>query len=363
MTSKYLATLTPSRKHRAVFSWVFTLVVCYSIEFYGPNKAAVRHDSAAQKELSVSAVVKKKEGDGIGSWQLVDWQYPITDDEELRFNCEMATFKSSTSEKEAQMCVHDFAESISTYIKRDGNWIDCNILPSLWNEGGHDGDTTDESLDYYYVDIGTNIGSCVMEMLLGTDAKIIAFEPHPMNVYNLKKTISQLDKSYQDRLMLFPIGLGDATGTATIYSANNNMGNSVIDKIIKDGRPQKFDEKYQFTIHVERLDSILDSNNINVKLLKMDAQGYECKILEGMGADLAEKIDIVKFEYAGQWLRGHGCMDILQRVRKYRFNIYKKYENGNFLDWLDGEKTNLGGNMHLDLFASKSKRRSIVKIR
>ena len=65
-----------------------------------------------------------------------------------------------------------------------------------------------------------------MEMLLSTKAKIIAFEPHPMNVFNIKKTVSQLDKSYQDRLMLFPIGLGSESSNFTIYSASNNMGNS-----------------------------------------------------------------------------------------------------------------------------------------
>ena len=55
---------------------------------------------------------------------------------------------------------------------------------------------------------------------------IIAFEPHPMNVYNLKKSVSQLDKSYQDRLMLFPIGLAESANQSTIFSANDNMGNS-----------------------------------------------------------------------------------------------------------------------------------------
>jgi hypothetical protein len=98
----------------------------------------------------------------------------------------------------------------------------CDILPTLWKDGDHD--ETDKSL--YYVEIGANIGSCVMEMLLGTNAKIIAFEPHPMNVYNIKKTVSQLDKSYQDRLLLFPIGLGSEIITSTIYSATGNMGNS-----------------------------------------------------------------------------------------------------------------------------------------
>ena len=127
--------------------------------------------------------------------------------------------------------------------------------------------------------------------------------------------------------MLFTVGLGDVNITTTIYNANNNLGNLAIAKIIKDGRPQKINESLQFPIHVERLDSILDSNSIHVKLMKMDAPGYECKILEGMGKDLAEKIGIVKFEYAGKWLQGHGCMDILPRMSKnYLFDIYRKWK-------------------------------------
>ena len=113
--------------------------------------------------------------------------------------------------------------------------------------------------------------------MLGTDASIIAFDPHPMNLYNLKKIISQLDKTYQDRLMIFTVGLGDVNITTTIYNANNNLGNLAIAKIIKDGRPQKFNESLQFPIHVERLDSILDSNSINVKLMKMDAPGTSAR--------------------------------------------------------------------------------------
>lgn len=66
-----------------------------------------------------------------------------------------------------------------------------------------------------YLDIGGNIGSCVMEMLLSTNASIVAFEPHPMNLYNVKKTMSYLGKEYQDRLLLFPVGLGGVQNMTT----------------------------------------------------------------------------------------------------------------------------------------------------
>ena len=354
-----------ARHKRCILSLTMTLIVCYAVEFRGPRSNRADSDNTSVNTITINAdeqrtlnILKIKEGDELGSWELFDWKYPTTDNEEKQFICEMTTFKSSSG-KEAKMCVHAFEDIISDSIRRDGNWRDCNVLSELWNEQKKKNATDDPLLDYYYVDIGMNIGSCVMEMLLETDAKIIAFEPHPLNLYNLKKTISQLDKSYQDRLLLFPIGLGNVTSTSTIYSASNNMGNSVIGKIIKDGKSlgQKFDAKYQFIIFVERLDSILESNNIhNIRLMKMDAQGFECKILEGMGSNLASKITMVKFEYAGQHLLGQGCTDFLQRMNAYQFSIYTHYRGGgNFTSWIDdGEKTSLGrvgSDLNLDLFA------------
>ena len=105
-------------------------------------------------------------------------------------------------------------------------------------------------------------------------------------------------------------------------------------------------------MYVERLDSILESKKIKVGLLKMDAQGFECKILEGMGGEVAEQIDVMKFEYADHWLFSHGCMDLLPRVMNYSFDVYRDYENGAFTWMVDGD-TDLGTNVIIDLIATK----------
>ena len=62
-------------------------------------------------------------------------------------------------------------------------------------------------------------------------------------------------------------------------------------------------------MNVERLDSILVSNKLKVGLMKMDAQGFECSIVEGMGKDVAGIIDVLKFEYSPMFLHSHGCFD------------------------------------------------------
>jgi FkbM family methyltransferase len=291
------------------------------------------------------SIVKMREGNP--AWKVVEWDNnPITPEEEVTFNCDFVDFTSAESGKSAKMCVHSFTDIVSDSIRDNKRWKDCDVLPNLWKESLPPGNSTSMSSPAVYVDIGSNIGSCVMEMLLGTDASIIAFEPHPMNIFNIKKTVSQLDKSYQDRLTLIPIGLGDVKATSTIYSASNNMGNSVIGRVIKDTEGQQFDEKLQFTIHVERLDSVLSNHGSKVRLMKMDVQGFECKTVEGMGQDLANKVDQIKFEYAKHWLSSHNCNDLLPKLRNYGFEIFQQ----------DGQKVD--GNParnEMELIASKPK--------
>ena len=119
-------------------------------------------------------------------------------------------------------------DTINCHIKH------CQILPILWQQ-----QTT--PTDGIYFEIGANIGSCVMEMLLSTDdAKIVAFEPHPRNQFVLKSTIKRLPQELQRRVAFFPIGLGDVSTTSTIFAAKGNMGNSVVGKIIKDSGGQEF---------------------------------------------------------------------------------------------------------------------------
>lgn len=258
------------------------------------------------------------------TWKLVDWNNPFSPGEEEKFSCVETTFQSAQTGKEAQMCVHDRPDAVSGAIKASKRFHHCNILSEIWTANNNDDDSV-------YLEFGANIGSCVMEMLLGTNATIIAFEPHPMNAFNIKKSVSKLDQHSQDRLFLFPIGLGDERAMSTIYAANGNMGNSNIGKIVKDRPSQQFDEQLQFTIHVERLDAILETKNMDrVKLVKMDVQGYECRLLKGMGTDIAEKIDVLKLEYAPKWLRGQGCMDLTPTLKKLGFGIYRNRANGVF---------------------------------
>lgn len=106
------------------------------------------------------------------------------------------------------------------------------------------------------------------------------------------------------------------------------MGNSVIGTIVKDWGSQKKEDFLRFNVFVERLSSIININdeNLNVPLIKLDAQGYECNILEGIGQKMASKIKKIKFEVARNWLVKQGCIDLFDRFRSLGFEI--ESENG-----------------------------------
>lgn len=243
------------------------------------------------------------------------------------YQCRWSEFQS-TSGNTAQMCVHNFFDFVSRSINNKKRWEDCDVLPKLWNTTRTDGDNADNG-DGLYVEVGANIGSCVMEMLLSTNANIIAFEPHPRNLFHLRSTISKLDPSMQNRVVIVPIALGEATATSKIFSAKNNMGNSVVGRAIKDYETQEMRESEEHEIAIERMDSILDVggalSHTHIRLMKMDAQGFECHVLEGMGSVLPQYIQALHFEFARKWLQGQECLDLLPRVRAIGFDIYRGF--------------------------------------
>ena len=244
------------------------------------------------------------------SWKLVNFT-DGTFRGELNYTCECVPFRS-TRDRAAEICVHTARDLVSNRIRQAGRWGDCDVLPRLWEESavGSGGEV--------YVEIGANIGSCVVEMLLSTDANIVAFEPHPMNQICLHRTLARLGPEYQKRVALVPVALGGQQGASQIYTGEGNMGNSVVSKAIKDFPRQTIATPVD--IRIERLDSIL-SGEVTIPLVKMDAQGFECQVLDGTSQSVANHVRTIKFEMASKWLQHQNCLDLLPRFRQLNFNI------------------------------------------
>jgi hypothetical protein len=121
--------------------------------------------------------------------------------------CQWANFLPKHGTKDdvtARMCTYPVHSDkhVSNMIQREGRWKDCDMLGTLWNAAEYD-----KGSKSIYIEIGANIGSCVMQMLFSTNASIVAFEPDPRNFAQLTTTLMVMDCAHRNRVSLFPLAL------------------------------------------------------------------------------------------------------------------------------------------------------------
>ncbi|MFA6149734.1 MAG: FkbM family methyltransferase [Chitinophagaceae bacterium] len=123
------------------------------------------------------------------------------------------------------------------------------------------------------LDIGANIGSTALYFAsLNTNAKILAFEPHPDTFKRATENIKLNDFKNID---LINLGLGEEKAQLRLYQVNEH--NPGMNRIIAEDR----DLPYKI-IEVDILDKILDERNISkVDFIKLDVEGFEYSVLAG----------------------------------------------------------------------------------
>ena len=171
-------------------------------------------------------------------------------------------------------------------------------------------------------------------MMLALGVESVAFEPFPANLFYLTSAVLANGPAFGKRLTLHPVALGATPGTTPLYSQRGNAGNTVVSAPVGDS---KVDEEAMVRagavdrIRVSTLDARLwpDSSAPapRVALLKMDVQGYECRLLDGAQRLLAARaIRAVKFEVAPRWLHKQGCtaMELYTKLSGAGFHLWAK---------------------------------------
>ena len=206
--------------------------------------------------------IKRSTGENWKVWKSTTEQPLFSDQYECKWTQYTPKYNSS---KSAKMCVHTDLDIISNAILTRGYWEDCVALPRQWYQ------ETNSTTNTVHLEIGANIGACILELLLTSDARVVAFEPHPKNLFCLTSTLSA-NPELGKRVTLFPIALGE-TQTSTVIQPEekSNYGSSRLGGSLAD--------KDSFPVQVERLDDIIEAEDF--RLIKMDAQGYECSIMDG----------------------------------------------------------------------------------
>jgi FkbM family methyltransferase len=192
---------------------------------------------------------------------------------------------------------------ISSRIRKLGRWPDCDMLVKLWNIGRRHSDDARG----LFIDVGANIGACTIEVLIRTNASVVAFEPNPKSLFYLQQSLVMLTKTLPDvarRVAVFPFALGSTYAhNVSMFAVQGNQGNAVLGVEVKDRASDKTERTQN--IMVRRLDDIF-TKFVHVRLMKLDVQGYECEVLRGAGAVLGN-VKSISVEADARFLRAQGC--------------------------------------------------------
>ena len=133
---------------------------------------------------------------------------------------------------------------------------------------------------YLCIDIGANIGKYSEYILMNSKSKIIAFEPSKICFNQLVK----LKKKFKKKINIFNFGLGNSNKNLNLYYdkknslwSNYNPQVQSINYLINTNLVQKS--------KIKKLDTVYNDNkkkfNFQIKLLKIDTEGYEYDVLLG----------------------------------------------------------------------------------
>lgn len=141
----------------------------------------------------------------------------------------------------------------------------------------------DEAIDPIIVDIGANIGYfSVMMANAAPNAEIVAIEPVERNVELLRENIEHND--VDDRISIHQCAIGPESGTGELrLSERSNVHRITASDGVVD------DHARTIEVPMESLDRFLDDRDVppeNVTVVRMDLEGYELSVLEGMSTVL-----------------------------------------------------------------------------
>ncbi len=148
--------------------------------------------------------------------------------------------------------------------------------------------------DDVVLDVGAFHGDYAKLVFETTGSRnIFSFEPHPNNFKRLKKEVEDLP------IEKFNLGLSDSAGRKKIFDYKENPGSSHASIDSANISKLKGEPVDELLVDFNTVDSFVAERSIrNIKLMKIDVEGHEYKVLQGASNCIEQKkIDFIQFEF------------------------------------------------------------------
>jgi FkbM family methyltransferase len=183
-------------------------------------------------------------------------------------------------------------------------------------------------------DIGANDGQ-FSERLLNWGARVVAVEPQPVCVEQMKARIGR-----HRALFIENCAVGPTEGSVEIFIAStgsqiSSVSREWIDSVTETGRFEGTDWTQTTTVPMTNLDALIARHGRPV-FCKIDVEGFEPDVLRG----LSHALPTISFEYTPEHAGAlTGCVRKIAMLGRYRFNFAGHgWETMYWPEWLKAEE-------------------------
>ncbi len=174
------------------------------------------------------------------------------------------------------------------------------------------------------LDIGANIGytACLFAQAVGPESRVYSFEPDEATFQLLKEIIQR--KNLSEKIIATKAAVGSADGSIEFWHNEKHSGDHrVVTNRVKNAHA---DPSQISTVPVISVDTFVEERNLQrISFVKIDVQGYELAVCEGMKQTLVNFPDLcVCCEYSPESLVELG-FDPVELLNFFRANGYQLY--------------------------------------
>lgn len=203
------------------------------------------------------------------------------------------------------------------------------------------------------LDIGANIGYTASLFAEAGDpeAKVYAFEPEPFNFRLLQTTVET--RGLRGKVTPVHSAVGEESGETRLWINDHHHADH---RIATDSVVSKNSNDDYVTVPMISIDDFLASegHTKEIRLIKIDVQGYELAVCRGMAATVAQQLDAsIAVEYMPEAIKdlGYEPTELLDWFSQRDFRMYSLGKDGQLNTGLSIE---LAKNGYVDLIFSRT---------